>query len=120
MILDRPICLACIATRACLDPVTADDAVRTVARFLKVAVVPRFRCLNCDETRVTFSINADSTTPAHEAACIAVKANLTLMATDDALTEIGKSLQLTALPRSRCRNCGDIAMTDSIGERLDT
>lgn len=53
-------------------------------------------------------------------ACIAVKANLTLMATDDALTEIGKSLQLTALPRSRCRNCGDIAMTYSIGERLDT
>lgn len=67
MILGRATCLECITMRACLDPATADEAVRTVARFLKVAVVPRSRCLNCDETRVTFSIDADSTTPANEA-----------------------------------------------------
>lgn len=53
-------------------------------------------------------------------ACVAIKANLTLTTAADALTEIGKSLQLSAVPRSRCRNCGDIVMTYSIGERLET
>ena len=50
--------------------------------------------------------------------CIAIKAELMLMAAVDALTEMGQSsVQLTTVPRSRCNNCGDIVMTYSIGER---
>jgi hypothetical protein len=47
--------------------------------------------------------------------CIAAKSNVALLMTDEALTNIAKVMPIDAVPRSRCRNCGDIRMTYSIG-----
>ena len=50
-------------------------------------------------------------------ACLASKAELSLMATDEVLSNIGRSVEVTTVPRSTCSNCGKVAMTYCIGGR---
>jgi hypothetical protein len=56
LILDRPVCLECIATKATLTLLAADEELTALGKLIRVDSRPRSRCRNCGGITLTYCI----------------------------------------------------------------
>ena len=56
LIVDRPLCLECIADKVNERLTVVDEALTRIAMVTLISVVPRSTCRDCGNVRVTFCI----------------------------------------------------------------